>query len=133
MNISENNILSENNNDVLKGANNLNNEVKIYIRSIRGCPLIKIIKTQAGENLETYKNDLEEYLKDINDGNGIGENSMNLDKDGIIIDIENNIKQIEDMIQRQQGGVKFRYRQSKKNKRRKSKIRRNRSRKQKKY
>jgi hypothetical protein len=122
---SENNILSVNNKDVLKGANNLNNEVHTYIRNITGCQLTKIIKT----NLEIYKNDLEEYLQYIPDG--IGENSMNLDKDKIIKDIQNNIKQIEGML-RQQGGAKFRYRKSKKNNRRKN-SRINKSRKQKKY
>jgi hypothetical protein len=112
---SENNILSVNNQDVLNGANNLNNEIETYIRNIAGCSLTKFIKT----NLETYKFDLEEYLQYITVEHEIGENSMNLDEDKIIKDIENNITQIEDMI-RHQGGAKFRYRKSKKNNRRKN-------------
>jgi hypothetical protein len=79
--------------NMLVGANNLNNFVKHYLDSRRFDPVA----------LEEYKLDLEEYIRDIKDYN-FAPRTDNLTKEGILIDLNENLKRITEYMEETFGG-----------------------------
>lgn len=94
-----------NGDNMLIGANNLNNEIKQYLETGRDASV-----------LEDYKLDLEEYLNDIPPYN-FSPRSDNLTKEGILTDLNENLRRINQLSVTERGGK----RKAKRNKKTRSK------------
>jgi hypothetical protein len=99
-----------NGDNMLIGANNLNNEIKQYLETGRDASV-----------LEDYKLDLEEYLNDIPPYN-FSPRSDNLTKEGILTDLNENLRRINQLSLTERGGK----RKAKRNKKTRSKKMRSR-------
>jgi hypothetical protein len=116
--------------NMLIGANNLNNEVKQYLDSVSSGANIS---EDTMNILTEYRMDIEEYIPDITDYE-FAPRSDGLTKEGILIDLNENLQQINQTLSNmQQTAGKRRQRKNKRKSRkinsRKSRSRKSRSRK----
>jgi hypothetical protein len=85
---------------MLIGANKLNNKVKRYLEASSEYSL-EDVRADLGE----FKLDLEEYIADITPYNFTMPRSDNLTKEGILVDLQLNLNEVNNKLaNRQQGG-----------------------------
>ncbi len=111
--------------NMLIGANNLNNEIKQYIYSVSSGDNIR---EDTLHTLEEYILDIDEYIRDITDYD-FAPRSDGLTKEGILIDLNENVQQINQTISNMQQTAGKRRQRKNKRKSKKMNSRKSRSRK----
>jgi len=115
-----------NDEQMLVGANKLNNKVKSYL-SASGEYSLEDVRADLGE----FKLDLEEYIADITAYNFIMPRSDGLTKEGVLNDLRINLNEVNNKLANRRGGRKRKYKSMKNKKRvKKHTIRRKRNRRQ---
>jgi hypothetical protein len=106
--------------NMLYGANKLNNDIKFFLNDED----TDISLPDYREVILEYKADIEEYIRDIGEYNFRMPNEYGLTKEGILIDLNTNLKRIDKLLSGTHGGKRRRKNKSKR-KGKRGKTRRN--------
>jgi len=101
-----------NDEQMLVGANKLNNKVKSYL-SASGEYSLEDVRADLGE----FKLDLEEYIADITPYNFIMPRSDGLTREGVLNDLRINLNEVNNKLANRRGGRKRKYKSMKNKKR----------------